>query len=310
MSGAATRVADATGNWVDTRAPLWSRPYLRLARFDRPIGSWLLLMPCWWSAALAAAVGGDVGQLPSVIVLFFVGAFVMRGAGCTWNDITDRDLDALVERTRSRPIPAGQVSVPQAAAFLVIQALIGLAVLLQFNRFAVATGIASLVIVAVYPFMKRITWWPQIVLGLAFSWGALMGFAVMLGRIDATALLLYAGSIAWVIGYDTIYAHQDAEDDALIGVKSTALLFGARTRPALMAFYATAVALIGGALWLAAARWPAAIGLVAFAAHLVWQIVRLDISDPVLCLRVFKSNRDAGLLLFAGLLADAMMRAG
>jgi 4-hydroxybenzoate polyprenyltransferase len=310
MSGAAARVADATGNWVDTRAPMWSRPYLRLARFDRPIGSWLLLMPCWWSAALATAVSGDVGQLPGLVLLFFVGAFVMRGAGCTWNDITDRDLDALVERTRSRPIPAGQVSVAQATIFLVVQALIGLAVLLQFNRFAVATGIASLVIVAVYPFMKRITWWPQIVLGLAFSWGALMGFAVVLGRIDATALLLYAGSIAWVIGYDTIYAHQDAEDDALIGIKSTALLFGARTRPALMAFYATAVALIGGALWLAAARWPAAIGLVAFAAHLVWQIVRLDISDPALCLRVFKSNRDAGLLLFAGLLADAVTRAG
>nr|HEV8009834.1 4-hydroxybenzoate octaprenyltransferase [Bradyrhizobium sp.] len=310
MSGAAARVADATGNWVDTRAPMWSRPYLRLARFDRPIGSWLLLMPCWWSAALAAGVSGDIGQLPGVIVLFFVGAFVMRGAGCTWNDITDRDLDAMVERTRSRPIPAGQVSVPQATAFLVVQALVGLTVLLQFNRFAVATGIASLVIVAVYPFMKRITWWPQIVLGLAFSWGALMGFAVTFGRIDAAALLLYAGSIAWVIGYDTIYAHQDAEDDALIGIKSTALLFGARTRPALMAFYATAVALIGGALWLAAARWPAAIGLVAFAAHLVWQIVRLDISDPALCLRVFKSNRDAGLLLFAGLLADAVMRAG
>src|SRR6202161_3125851 len=296
MSDAGARVADATGNWVDTRAPSWSRPYLRLARFDRPIGSWLLLMPCWWSAELAAAVGGDVGQLPSVIVLFFVGAFVMRGAGCTWNDITDRDLDALVERTRSRPIPAGQVSVPQAAAFLVIQALIGLAVLLQFNRFAVATGIASLVIVAVYPFMKRITWWPQIVLGLAFSWGALMGFAVMLGRIDAPALLLYAGSIAWVVGYDTIYAHQDAEDDALIGIKSTALLFGARTAPALVAFYALAVVLIGTALALAAARWPAWTGLVAFAAHLVWQIVRLDTSDPGLCLRVFKSNRDAGLL--------------
>jgi 4-hydroxybenzoate polyprenyltransferase len=310
MSGAAARVADATGNWVDSRAPMWSRPYLRLARFDRPIGSWLLLMPCWWSAALAAGVSGDIGRLPGVIVLFFVGAFVMRGAGCTWNDITDRDLDAMVERTRSRPIPAGQVGVPQATAFLVVQALIGLTVLLQFNRFAVATGIASLVIVAVYPFMKRITWWPQIVLGLAFSWGALMGFAVTLGRIDAAALLLYAGSIAWVIGYDTIYAHQDAEDDALIGIKSTALLFGARTRLALMAFYATAVALIGGALWLAAARWPAAIGLVAFAAHLVWQIVRLDVSDPALCLRVFKSNRDAGLLLFAGLLADAVMRAG
>src|SRR6202789_2499498 len=310
MSGAAARVADATGNWVDTLAPWWSRPYLRLSRLDRPIGSWLLLMPCWWSAALAAGVAHDVSRLSAVIILFFIGAFVMRGAGCTWNDITDRDLDALVERTRSRPIPAGQVSVPQAAAFLVIQGLIGLAVLLQFNRFAVATGIASLVIVAVYPFMKRITWWPQIVLGLAFSWGALMGFAVTLGRIDAAALLLYAGSIAWVIGYDTIYAHQDAEDDALIGIKSTALLFGARTRLALMAFYATAVALIGGALWLPAARPPAATRPVWFAAHLVWQIVRLDISDPALCLRVFKSNRDAGLLLFAGLLADAVMRAG
>jgi 4-hydroxybenzoate polyprenyltransferase len=310
MSGTAAPVADATGNWVDTRAPSWSRPYLRLARFDRPIGSWLLLMPCWWSAALAAAVGGNIGQLPGVIVLFFIGAFVMRGAGCTWNDITDRDLDALVERTRSRPIPAGQVSVPQAVVFLVVQALIGLAVLLQLNRFAVATGIASLLIVAIYPFMKRITWWPQIVLGLAFSWGALMGFAVMLGRIDATALLLYVGSIAWVIGYDTIYAHQDAEDDALIGIKSTALLFGARTRVALIAFYAAAVVLIGGALWLAGARWPAAIGLVVFAAHLVWQIVRLDISDPARCKRVFYSNRDAGLLLFAGLLADAVLRVG
>jgi len=310
MSGVAARVADATGNWVDSRAPMWSRPYLRLARFDRPIGSWLLLMPCWWSAALAAGVAGDLGRLPLVIVLFFVGAFVMRGAGCTWNDITDRDLDAKVERTRSRPIPAGQVSVAQAAAFLVAQALVGLAVLLQFNHFAIATGIASLIIVAIYPFMKRITWWPQIVLGLAFSWGALMGFAVMLGRIDAAALWLYAGAIAWVIGYDTIYAHQDAEDDALIGIKSTALLFGARTRPALVAFYALAVVLIGVALTLSGARWWAAIGLAAFAAHLVWQIVRLDIADPALCLRIFKSNRDAGLLLFAGLLIDAVMRAG
>jgi 4-hydroxybenzoate polyprenyltransferase len=310
MSGTAARVADATGNWVDTRAPSWSRPYLRLARFDRPIGSWLLLMPCWWSAAMAAGVLGDVRQLPVVIVLFFVGAFVMRGAGCTWNDIADRDLDAMVERTRSRPIPAGQVSVVQAAAFLVMQALIGLVVLLQFNRFAVATGIASLIIVAIYPFMKRITWWPQIVLGLAFSWGALMGFAVTLGRIDAAALWLYAGAIAWVIGYDTIYAHQDAEDDALIGIKSTALLFGARTRPALAAFYAIAVVLIAIALAASGARWPAAIGLAAFAAHLVWQILRLDISNPALCLRIFKSNRDAGLLLFAGLLIDALIRAG
>jgi 4-hydroxybenzoate polyprenyltransferase len=309
MNDTSARVADATGNWVDTRAPSWSRPYLRLSRLDRPIGSWLLLMPCWWSAALAAGVAHDIRQLPLVILLFFIGAFVMRGAGCTWNDITDRDLDARVERTRSRPIPAGQVSVALALAFLVAQALIGLAVLLQFNRFAVMTGIASLIIVAVYPFMKRITWWPQVVLGLAFSWGALMGFAVTLGRVDLTALVLYAGSIAWVIGYDTIYAHQDAEDDALIGIKSTARLFGARTHRALVVFYTLAVVLIGAALVLADARWPAWIGLAAFAANLVWQIRRLDITDPALCLRVFKSNRDAGLLLFAGLLADAVMRA-
>ena len=309
MSDAASRVADATGNWVDTHAPQWSRPYLRLSRLDRPIGSWLLLLPCWWSAALAAAVAHNLGRLPLTLALFFVGAFAMRGAGCTWNDITDRDLDAKVERTRSRPIPAGQVSVPQAVVFLVAQALIGLAVLLQFNRFAVITGIASLVIVAVYPFMKRITWWPQIVLGLAFSWGALMGFAVTQGRIDATALVLYAGAIAWVIGYDTIYAHQDAEDDALIGVKSTARLFGARTHLALVVFYAAAVVLIGATLALAGSQWPAWIGLAAFAGHLAWQIRRLEIGDPALCLRIFKSNRDAGLLLFAGLLADAAMRA-
>src|SRR5205085_1116809 len=184
MSDLTARVADATGNWVDTHAPSWLRPYLRLSRLDRPIGSWLLLMPCWWSAALAAGVAGNLKGLPLTVALFFIGAFAMRGAGCTWNDITDRDLDAKVERTRSRPIPAGQVSVAQAFAFLVLQALVGLAVLVQFNRFAIATGIASLVIVAVYPFMKRITYWPQVVLGLAFSWGALMGFAAAFGRID------------------------------------------------------------------------------------------------------------------------------
>jgi 4-hydroxybenzoate polyprenyltransferase len=302
------RVADATGNWVDTLAPPWSRPYLRLARLDRPIGSWLLLLPCWWSAALASALAHDVRRLPLTVVLFFIGAFAMRGAGCTWNDITDRDLDAKVERTRSRPIPAGQVSVQGALVFLAVQALVGLAVLLQFNRFAVVTGIASLAIVAVYPFMKRITWWPQIVLGLAFSWGALMGFAVILGRIGAPALFLYAGSIAWVIGYDTIYAHQDTEDDALIGVKSTARLFGARTHRALIVFYSLAVILIGLAISLVGAGFPAWLGLAVFAVHLGWQIARLRIEDPALCLRVFKSNRDAGLLLFAGLLADALVR--
>ena len=310
MSDVTTRVADSTGNWVDTHAPAWSRPYLRLARFDRSIGSWLLLMPCWWSAALAAGVAHDVRPLPLVVLLFFIGAFVMRGAGCTWNDITDRDLDAKVERTRSRPIPAGQVSVRQALAFMVLQALIGLAVLLQFNRFAVLTGLASLAIVVIYPFMKRITWWPQAVLGLAFSYGALMGFAVTFARIDATAIALYAGSIAWVIGYDTIYAHQDADDDALIGVKSTARLFGARTHRALAIFYGLAVLLIGAALALAGAGWSAWIGLAAFALHLAWQIRRLDIADPALCGKIFWSNREAGLLLFAGLVVDAVLRAG
>jgi len=308
MSNAAAPVADSTSNWVDTRAPLWARPYLRLSRFDRPIGWWLLLLPCWWSAALAAGIARDLSGLPAAIVLFFVGAVAMRGAGSTWNDITDRKLDGQVERTRSRPLPAGQVSVGQAAAFLVAQALVGLAVLLQFNRFAVAVGVASLATVVVYPFMKRITYWPQVMLGIAFSWGALMGFAVILARIDAAALTLYAGSIAWVIGYDTIYAHQDAEDDVLVGIKSTALLFGDKTRPALVVFYGLAVLLMGAALGQAGVQWPAWIGLFAFAGQLAWQIRSMRIGDPALCLRLFKSNRDAGLLLFAGLLADAVLK--
>src|SRR5271163_4578462 len=243
MSPAAGSVADATGNWVDTLAPAWSRPYLRLARLDRPIGSWLLLLPCWWSAALAAVAAQVRGPSPWHIALFFIGAFAMRGAGCTWNDIVDRDLDASVERTRSRPIPSGQVSRAQAALFLILQALVGFAVLISFNGFTIGLGIASLAIVKVYPFMKRITYWPQIVLGLAFSWGALMGWAAVFGRLGAPALVLYAGAIAWVIGYDTIYAHQDREDDALIGIKSTALLFGARTKRMLSLFYGLAVIL-------------------------------------------------------------------
>jgi len=308
MIRATGSVADSTGNWVDTLAPGWLRPYLRLARLDRPIGSWLLLLPCWWSAALAAVAAHARAPSLAHLVLFFIGAFAMRGAGCTWNDIVDRDLDASVERTRSRPIPSGQVSVIQAALFLVLQALIGFLVLITFNGFAIALGIASLAIVAVYPFMKRITYWPQIVLGLAFSWGALMGWAAAFGNLAAPALLLYAGSISWVIGYDTIYAHQDREDDALIGIKSTALLFGPRTKPMLVLFYAVAVILIGAAGFLAGAGWPFALGLAAFAAHLVWQVMRLDTDDPDNCLAVFKSDRDAGLILFAGLLLDAALR--
>lgn len=309
MSDMSGRVADSTGNWVDSLAPRWSRPYLRLARFDRPIGSWLLLLPCWWSAAMAAGLNHDLRPLPWLLALFFIGAFAMRGAGCTWNDITDRDLDMKVERTRSRPIPAGQVSVTAALVFLVLQVLVGLAVLLQFNAFAILTGIASLGVVAVYPFMKRFIDWPQAVLGLAFSWGALMGFAAMLGALGAPALVLYAGTIAWVVGYDTIYAHQDCEDDALIGVKSTALLFGENTPNMLRLFYGLSVLLIGVAIYLCGGGWLAYAGLLAFAAHLVRQIRAIRIDDPALCLSLFKSNRDAGLLLFAGLGLDAIVRA-
>jgi 4-hydroxybenzoate polyprenyltransferase len=306
MTDSAGRVADSTGNWVDGIAPAWLRPYLRLARLDRPIGSWLLLLPCWWSVGLAAvAAGRPVSVWHSF--LFFIGAFAMRGAGCTWNDIVDRDLDQRVARTRSRPIPSGQVTVKMAGGFLVLQALIGLAVLVQFNAVTQYVGLASLVVVAIYPFMKRITYWPQITLGLAFSWGALMGWPALFARLDPPALWLYAGAIAWVIGYDTIYAHQDREDDALIGIKSTALLFRERTKPMLTLFYALAVALIAIAGWSADAGFIFALGLSAFALHLVWQIARVNIDDPGVCLAVFKSNRDAGLILFAALVLEALL---
>jgi 4-hydroxybenzoate polyprenyltransferase len=307
MMQGADRVADSTGNWVDWLAPGWLRPYLRLARFDRPIGSWLLLIPCWWSGALAALSAG-VSLNAWHLVLFFVGAFAMRGVGCTWNDIVDRDLDRLVERTRSRPIPSGAVTVPAAAVFLGLQALVGLAIILQFNALTELVALSSLGVIAIYPFMKRITYWPQTVLGLAFSWGALMGWPALLGRLDVPALLLYAGSIFWVIGYDTIYAHQDREDDALVGIKSTALLFGTRTKPMLAVSYGLAVLFLALAEWSAGAGPISAIGLAAFAAHLAWQVMRLDITDPALCLRLFKSNRDAGLLLFAAVAIEAVLR--
>jgi len=304
MSESGGRVADSTGNWVDLYAPGRLRPYLRLARMDRPIGSWLLLMPCWWSVGLT---GLAMERLPSLwhIVLFFIGAFAMRGAGCTWNDLVDRDLDGKVERTRSRPIPSGQVTAKQAAIFLVAQALVGLVVLLQFNRFTILTGLASLLVVAIYPFMKRVTYWPQVFLGLAFSWGALMGWPAAFGRLDWAPVILYAGAICWVIAYDTIYAHQDREDDMMIGIKSTALLFGADTQRALTLFYSAAVVLIGIACVIAGGGWITLLGLAGFAVHLAWQVRRIDIDDPALCLRLFRSNRDAGLILFAAMLIDA-----
>jgi 4-hydroxybenzoate polyprenyltransferase len=305
MTHTSERVADSTGNWVDDAAPRWARPYLQLARFDRPIGAWLLLIPCWWSAALAG-IPAHAGPRLDHLALFFVGAFVMRGAGCTWNDIVDRDLDGSVARTRSRPIPSGRVGVLRAAAFMVALSLVGLTVLLQFNTVTIMTGIASLGVVAAYPFMKRITYWPQIVLGLAFSWGALMGWPAVFGGFDLAPVLLYAGAIAWVIGYDTIYAHQDRDDDALIGVKSTARLFGERTALMLVIFYAAAVVLIGAAGLRAGAGFVFVLGLIAFAGHLGWQIRRLDIGKPDLCLVLFKSNRDAGLILSAALTIDAL----
>lgn len=311
MTAADGRVADAVrGSWVDTHAPLVWRPYLRLARADRPIGSWLLLLPCWWSAAFAALAAGQ--PLPNLwhMLLFAVGAVAMRGAGCTYNDLVDRDIDGMVERTRSRPLPSGQVTVRQAKLFLAAQIGLGALVLLAlWQPFAWAVGIASLAVVAVYPFMKRITSWPQSVLGLAFSWGALMGWAAAFGRLDTAAILLYAASILWVIGYDTIYAHQDREDDAIVGVKSTALLFGEKTPLYLSLFYAAAVGLFGAALWNLSAPVLAYGGLAAFAVHLAWQVRSLDIANPDLCLRLFKSNRDAGLIFLAGLMAAALLAA-
>ena len=303
------RVADAvTGHWVDRLAPRRARPYLRLARIDRPIGWWLLLLPCWWSAALAAVASGAAYPDPAHLALFFVGAVAMRGAGSTYNDIADRDLDAQVERTRSRPLPSGQIRARHAALFLVAQALVGLAVLLQFNTTAILVGIASLVPVAIYPFMKRVMPVPQAVLGLAFAWGALMGWVAVFGRLEAPALLLYAGTIAWVVGYDTIYAVQDIEDDEIAGIRSSARFFGRRMRGAVGLCYGASVVFIAAAAVLAGAGPVGLLGVGLFAAHLTDQVVRLDTRDGRGALTLFRSNRDAGLVLFLGLTAEAVLR--
>jgi 4-hydroxybenzoate polyprenyltransferase len=308
------RVADApSGHWVYRILPRGLWPYAQLARWDRPIGWQLLLWPCWWSAALAASAYARpddslASLLPqlSTLLLFLIGAVAMRGAGCTYNDLVDEGIDNQVERTRSRPLPSGQVSRRQAWAFLILQALVGLVVLVQFNSFAILLGLCSLVVVAIYPFMKRITNWPQFVLGLAFSWGALMGWAAEFGDLDGPAILLYAGSILWTIGYDTIYAHQDKEDDAIVGVRSTARLFGANTKPWLVGLYGGA--LLCFALAFASAQAPvvALAGLIAAGAHMTRQITTLDIDNPDQCLRLFKSNNVVGWLIFAGLIGAAL----
>jgi 4-hydroxybenzoate polyprenyltransferase len=303
---AALPVADSTGNWVDRTAPSWSQPFLRLARIDRPIGWWLLLLPCWWSAAMAALAQRAPFPDPWLIALFLTGAVVMRGAGSTWNDILDRKIDAQVERTKNRPIPSGQVSAKAAFVFAIFLSFVGLAVLLQMNRFAILTGASSLLIVAIYPLAKRVISMPQFVLGLAFSWGALMGWAAVFGSLDWRPLALYAGTICWVIGYDTIYAHQDRRDDAIIGVKSSARLFGENTKLALTVLYSATIALSGIAIVYSGGGALSLIGLAAFAAHLCWQVATLDADNPAYCLKLFRANRDAGLLLFAGLTLDTI----
>lgn len=307
-------MADATlGNWVDRRAPRWSRPYLRLSRADRPIGTWLLLIPCWWGLCLAVAASpaGPTAFDLWILIGCALGATLMRGAGCTWNDLTDQEFDAAVARTRSRPLPSGQVTPRRAAAWMVAQALLAFLILLSFPAPAILLGIASLALVCVYPFAKRFTWWPQVFLALAFNWGALLGWAAQGAGLGWPPVLLYAGGIAWTLFYDTIYAHQDREDDALIGVKSTARLFGADTGRWLTGFLVASVALLalavgtagldGGALAAALA------GVAGFAAHLVWQLRRLDIDDPATCLMLFRANRDGGLILCAGLAMAAIL---
>lgn len=277
---------------------------MRLARLDRPIGTWLLLLPCWWSMALATASGPlPAWPNPWYLLLFAVGASVMRGAGCTWNDITDREFDAQVARTATRPIPSGEVSVRGAMIFLMLQMLLGLAVLVSFNPFAIAVGAASLLLIFPYPFMKRATWWPQAWLGLTFNWGALVGWAAVAGSLSPAPLLMYAAGFFWTLGYDTIYAHQDKEDDALIGVKSSARRLGGRTRPFLFLFYGVTVILLTASGWAAGMAWPFYVGLAAAALQLTWQAAEVDIDSPQDCLAKFKSNKWFGLILLAGIIA-------
>ncbi|MEO1701163.1 MAG: 4-hydroxybenzoate octaprenyltransferase [Pseudomonadota bacterium] len=305
------RVADApTDQWVYRLLPAWLWPYAQIARWDRPIGWQLLLWPCLWSLGLAytAPQAPDLSWQPIWFAsLFAVGAIAMRGAGCTYNDLVDVDIDAKVARTASRPLPSGQISKKAAAVFLIIQALIGFAVLVQFNLYAIIVGLCSLLPVALYPFMKRITYWPQFFLGLAFSWGAFMGWAGTYGSLTTATLVLYAACVAWTVGYDTIYAHQDKEDDAIIGVKSTARLFGDKTKPALVALYSSVIVMLGICFVALGTNWVAWIGLLAAGAHMVHQIIKLDIDDADQCLMLFKSNTQIGALVTLGLIAAALI---
>ena len=286
------------GDWVDRWTPPFIRPYMRLARADRPIGAWLLLIPCWWGSALASNGWPDW----SFIALFFVGAFVMRAAGCTVNDLADRNFDRVVARTANRPIASGQLTVFHATVFLVILLIIGLAILLQFNTITIYLGVASLLLVVIYPFMKRFTYWPQAFLGLTFNWGSLMGWTTISGELNAPALWLYAAGVCWTLGYDTIYAHQDKTDDLLVGVKSTALKFGEHTLIWLILFYCATIILLGTIGVLMDLAWPYFVGLSVGAGHFLWQLLTVNLDIPVSCLKVFKSNRDFGLIILGSII--------
>ena len=288
--------------------PAGLQPWLRLARFDRPIGFWLLFWPCAFGLTLGAeGLNVPASRLAFYAALFAIGAIAMRAAGCVWNDIADRDIDAKVARTRARPIASGAISVRAALVFLALLALIGLAVLLQFNRFTVLLGLASLIPVAIYPFMKRITHWPQAVLGIAFNWGALMGWAALHGDLSLPPYLLFVGCVLWTIGYDTIYAHQDKEDDAIVGVKSTALMFGPATKPLLWLFYSGAITcwVIAGLQVRVHQAYYLGIAILAF--QLATQIMKVKLDDPMSCLKAFRMNRDAGAILFLSLLAGVAL---
>ena len=297
-------VADAPpDNWVDRYAPASTRGYLRLSRADRPIGTWLLYVPCLWGLSLAILATDSYSSHDLwVIIGCGIGAFLMRGAGCTWNDITDRDFDGAVARTRSRPIPSGQVTVRGALIWMIVQALLAFLILITFYPTAIALGVLALLPVAIYPFAKRFTWWPQVFLGIAFNWGALLAWAAHTNSIGPVPIVLYAAGIAWTLFYDTIYAHQDAEDDALIGIKSTARLFGDQSRKWLRLFLTITILLFGLAVVLAAHERSvlslaiAIGGPWALGWHLTWQLSRFDPDDGASLLRLFRSNRDAGLI--------------
>ncbi|MGH1418776.1 MAG: 4-hydroxybenzoate octaprenyltransferase [Hyphomicrobiaceae bacterium] len=302
-------VADAAANnWVDHWAPTTTKPYLKLARMDRPIGTWLLVFPCWWSLTLSHITAPQLAlNYWWTLALFAIGALVMRGAGCAYNDYVDREFDAQVTRTRNRPIPSGQVTPGQALIFVAVLLLIGLVVLLQFNTFTIFLAMASLLLVAVYPFMKRLTYWPQLVLGLVFNWGALVGWSAAQGDLSLAPILLYAGAVCWTMGYDTIYAHQDKEDDLMLGLKSTAIRFGDATLAWVTGFYAAAVVLWSLGAFLAGANLVTFIAIALIALQLSWQVSTLDTNDADNCLIRFRSNREVGAILFLGLLADACL---